>query len=416
MLCILTAMGSYGDVHPMIGLGVALRARGHDVKVVTNPFFADVVHEAGLPFVGVSTLQDYERMTNHKDLWNPRRSFKLVFQEGAIGCMRELYEIVTTLNRPGETVIGAHGLDLASRLFAETSDAPVASACFSPFVLWSRNFPPRLPAGLGGPWTPNWLKNLQFKLGEQLFVQPHIVKPLNAFRRELSLQPLRGSFWDWYYGVAPPLCLFPEWFASQADWPHGTVTTNFPLWDGSEVRELSDEAIAFLEQGSPPIVFTPGSARKTAQEFFAASTHACRTLGRRGVLLTKYPEQTPANLPDTVRVLGFQPLSQVLSRSAAFVHHGGIGSCAQGLAAGIPQVIQPEAYDQFDNSERVCRFGVAEEITTYKFKGPNLEAALERLLTSDKKATAARNYADRIRNSGGLDLACEALEQSLNTV
>ena len=89
-------------------------------------------------------------------------------------------------------------------------------------------------------------------------------------------------------------------------------------------------------------------------------------LGRRGILLTKYDHQLPAKLPDTVRHFGFVPLSKLLPRTAALVHHGGIGSCAQGLAAGVPHVVRPMSYDQFDNSRRLVRLGVAKEISVAK--------------------------------------------------
>ena len=75
---ILTALGSYGDVHPMVGLGSALAARGHRVKVVTSPYFEEVVVGAGLGMLPLGTREEYVQLSQHKDLWHPIRGPKLV--------------------------------------------------------------------------------------------------------------------------------------------------------------------------------------------------------------------------------------------------------------------------------------------------------------------------------------------------
>src|SRR5262249_33907241 len=149
---------------------------------------------------------------------------------------------------------------------------------------------------------------------------------------------------------------------SQPDWPANVKTVGFPLWDTPGTATLPDDIVEFLSAGAPPIAFSPGSANKEAHQFFAAAVDACRRLGRRGILLTKYDHQLPKQLPESVRHVGFVPMSQLLPRTAALVHHGGIGSCAQGLAAGVPQIVRPMSYDQFDNSRRLVRLGVAQEI------------------------------------------------------
>jgi UDP:flavonoid glycosyltransferase YjiC (YdhE family) len=134
-------------------------------------------------------------------------------------------------------------------------------------------------------------------------------------------------------------------------------------------------------------------------------------LGRRGILLTKYADQLPATLPPSVRHFGFVPLSKVLTKTAALVHHGGIGTCAQGLAAGVPQLIRPMAFDQFDNSRRLVRLGVAEEISVRAFRGPTAAAALERLLASRHVASKCRELASRCDRPAALDAACVELER-----
>ena len=75
---LITALGSYGDVHPMVGLGAALVARGHRVKIVTNPYFEHVVTGAGLKLEPLGTRENYVWLSQHPDLWHPLRGPKLV--------------------------------------------------------------------------------------------------------------------------------------------------------------------------------------------------------------------------------------------------------------------------------------------------------------------------------------------------
>ena len=82
---LISAIGSYGDVHPMVGLGEALASRGHRVKLITNPYFADVVAAAGLELLPIGTREQYLELSQHPDLWHPMRGSKLVISEAAGG-------------------------------------------------------------------------------------------------------------------------------------------------------------------------------------------------------------------------------------------------------------------------------------------------------------------------------------------
>ena len=407
----ITALGSYGDVHPMVGLGAALAARGHRVQIITNPYFEEVVRGAGLEMLPIGTREDYIRLSQHPDLWHPIRGPRLVLSQGSAGLLRPLYELLTSQFVPGETVFCAHAMDLASRVAGEKFGAPVASIDFAPAMLWTLHDTPRLKGALLGPGVPKWLKHFQIRAGDVLFAQPLLGRELNRVRRELGLAPARRLFSQWLHATDLILGLFPEWFGPlQPDWPPNTRTVGFPLWDSHEDVRLSDEVNAFLAAGSPPIAFSPGSANREAQQFFEAAVEACERLGRRGILLTKYADQVPARLPDSVRHFGFVPLSKLLPHTAALVHHGGIGNCAQGLAAGVPHLVRPMSYDQFDNSRRLVGLGVAKEISMRHFRGAAVAAALDSLLQSPAVAARCRELSARCDGPAALAAACDALE------
>jgi len=406
---LLTAIGSYGDVHPMVGLGAMLRTRGHRVSIATNPYFADVVERAELNLLPIGSVDDYRSFINHPHVWNTLRAPAFIFREVVAGYMKPLYELLMQHHVPGETVIAAHMLDAASPLLRDKHGARVARVVFSPSVFWSPSQPPNLGLpNISSRW-PAWWNQLQFATTNRLMVDRVIKRPVNQFRKPLGLDRVT-HIWKWWFGTDMNLCLFPEWFApSQPGWPD-TEPVGFPLWDAGETTPLSDEVESFLAAGNAPFVFTPGSANKQAADFFQTAVDACRQLGRRGILLSKFPEQLPARLPDDVRHFDFVPLSRLLPHAAVFVHHGGVGSSSQGLAAGVPQLIRPLAFDQFDNAERLRTLGVAEEVRPQRFTEKRVAESLQRLTSSTAVAASCKQYAARLAENNALQQACIQLE------
>lgn len=409
---LITALGSYGDVHPMVSLASALAARGHRVKVVTNPYFEDVAASAGVELVPLGTREEYVELSQHPDLWHPVRGPKLVLSHASGKMLRPLYDVLMANYVPGETVFCAHAMDLAGRVAAEKHGAPIASVLLAPGVLWSVYDSPRLKGAFLGPRVPRWFKQAQFWFVDRAFIGPLLGTYLNGLRRELGLKKIKRVFGNWLYETDLVLGLFPDWFGPpQPDWPANSRPVGFPLWDAPDESPLATDLLEFLDAGSPPIAFSPGSANKEAHQFFKAAVDACRRLNRRGILMTKYEDQLPNNLPGTVRHFGFVPMSKLLPRTAALVHHGGIGSCGQGLAAGIPHIVRPMSYDQFDNSRRLEQLGVSKEVSVRKFTGANIAATLGQLLDSPTVAARCRELAPKCNGRAALAAACDALEQ-----
>jgi UDP:flavonoid glycosyltransferase YjiC (YdhE family) len=188
-------------------------------------------------------------------------------------------------------------------------------------------------------------------------------------------------------------------------WP-----SQFPLWDEAAQTGTQPELDAFLDAGEAPLVFAPGSANRQAAAFFRAAVDACVRLKRRGILLTQFAEQIPRPLPASVRHFGYVPFSRLLPRAAALVHHGGIGTTAQGLRAGVPHLVMPMAHDQPDNAARLKRLGVGDWLKPAAFRGPAVAARLQRLLTDPAVPPACREVASRFHGVDPAAEACQVIE------
>ncbi len=407
---LMTALGSYGDVHPIAGLGGELCRRGHEVSIIANPNFQPVIEGVGAEFIPLGTLEDYRVFADNADVWHPVKGPMLAMELGIAKFLREAYALIESHYRPGETVLAAHPLDFASRVFQERHQAPLASLVLAPLMFRSIYESPKLGMLLMSNWVPRWVRGFEFWVADKI-VDRIVCPTLNQLRGELGLTSVNRVFHRWIYSPQLVLGLFPDWFGSiQPDWPLQVRLTGFPLWDQPHEAGLPTEVEQFLRDGEPPIVFTPGSAMAHGHKFFRAAVEACRTLGRRGVLLSKYTEHLPSELPVEVQHFGFVPFSQLLPRASALVHHGGIGSCAQGLAAGLPQLLMPMAYDQPDNAARLERLGVGRALSPKQFRGPAVARALDDLLTDKAVQQQCQRWATKCDSTRALATGCELLE------
>jgi UDP:flavonoid glycosyltransferase YjiC (YdhE family) len=222
---------------------------------------------------------------------------------------------------------------------------------------------------------------------------------------------VKNIFRDYWHSPDCVIGMFPDWYAhSQSDWPAQTKLTGFPLFDETGLNDMPPELSQFLRDGDPPVVFTPGSAMWQGKHFFRASVDACRRIHRRGILLTRHAGQIPKNLPAGVIHIPYAPFSQLLPHVAALVHHGGIGTSAQAMRAGVRQLVIPMAHDQFDNAARLKRLGIA-RVLPYKNYSARKAARELRKLISREYGIRCHWVREWFRNERPLDDTCKVIEQ-----
>jgi UDP:flavonoid glycosyltransferase YjiC (YdhE family) len=324
--------------------------------------------------------------------------------EFAYARLKEVWE-------PGRTVLVGHALSFATRLLEEKENVPAATLHLAPSVFRSDFEQPAFAPGRTVSRAPRWVKRAIWWAVDSLLIDPIVSGPLNQFRVKLGLPAVHRPFRQWIHSPRRVIALFPEWFAPpQQDWPASLRLTGFPQYDESDQHGLSSSLQEFLDAESPPIVFTPGSANQQAASFFKAAVDASRRLSRRALLLSRYSAHLPA-LPSTVRHEPYVPLSFLLPRCAALVHHAGIGTLAQALTAGIPQLTMPMSFDQPDNATRLHRLGVATWLTPSQFTGERVAAKLDTLLSDPKVGAACKRWSQELKANSAVDRTCRLLEE-----
>lgn len=380
--------GTSGDMHPFFALGRELARRGHRVTVCSNDIYRAQAGRLGFRFVSTGTAEQYEATTSNPEMWSSSKARVTAWKEIVVPRLRPLHDLLESLIE-GETLIVCGLLTAAfARAVQERRGVPLLTVVLSPQVFLSARSPARglpIPAWLPYPARAAILRGLDYAIDSVM------APDLNRFRAELGLAPVSRVRGRRVYSPQGTLGLFPEWFApAQSDWPRPLSLTGFTLFDEGE-RELDAPLRDFLAAGEAPLVFTAGTGMRHGHAFFAAAVELLRRLGRRGVLLSKTAQQLPAPLPPQVLHVEYAPLRALLPHCAALVHHGGIGTTAEALAAGVPQLVVPYAYDQFDNAGRVQRLGCGLDLPALTALDA-AEKALQHLLTDPSVRQACERY------------------------
>ena len=393
----------------MLALAIALQRRGHRATVVTSPIFQELIEGQGVGFLPVGTTRDALAAIADPNLWHPRKGFEVVARRGILPAMPEVYRHIER-HADADTIVASSGIAFGARIAQERLGVPTATVHLQPSLLRSL-----VDHGMAGNLRisasqPMWFKRTFFRLADWFVIDRVIKRPVNEFRATLGLPPVDRLLYRWLHSPQLVIGFFPDWFASlQPDWPPQTHLVGFPLWD-SGTSILPSDAREFLDAGEPPVVFTPGSAGSTMHRYFQESVAAARELGVRAMLVTNFPEQLPRDLPPHVKAFTYLPFSDLLPRAAMLVSHGGIGTTAQAIKAGIPHLVVPNSHDQFDNAWRIEQLGLGRAIPQTRYRADRVVNAIRAIIGDQDGRARCASYASRMDSDAALTRACELIE------
>lgn len=406
--------GSRGDVQPYIALGKGLREAGHAVRLVATDDFETLTTAAGLEFR--STGGSIEQILQSDEWRNTIEggNFLTIVRQ----MRKELQHHAERVAQktPGHVagsdliVSGMAGL-LGGFSIAEKLNIPIMQAHVLP-ITPTRAFPspltPHMPFG-------RLLNPLSFHVMRQMIWQSGRTGDVTT-RRVLGMK--KGSFWGPYrslkrrgvpavYGYSRHVLPAPD------DWPDNHHVTGYWYLDAADDWSPPADLVDFIQAGSPPVYIGFGSMGSRDPEAVAQVVlKALERAGQRGILASGWGGMNSAELPDTVYRLSSAPHSWLFPQMAAVVHHGGAGTTAAGLRAGVPSIVAPFMADQPYWGWRIAQLGVGTPpIPKKKLTSDKLADAITQVVTDSALRQRAADLGERIRNEDGVTTAVTWIER-----
>jgi UDP:flavonoid glycosyltransferase YjiC (YdhE family) len=415
---VLVTMGSLGDLHPFIAIGLALRRRGFRVVVGVPEDQLAKTRAAGLEahavVAGFAAVRERLGLSERDAAQRIMADQRYLMDEVLMPWLAPSATALDALTEDALAIVGSLFV-FAAPVIAERRRIPLVNVVLQPMTVFSAHTPPRTPefrmmahapTGAAGRWWNRRVYGAMHRL-----LRHRYGRPIDVLRAAYGLAPSdRALLLDTPPGTVLTLgCYSPAFAPREADAPPELAVVGFPMFDSdSGAAEALDPALeAFLAAGPPPLVFTLGSFAVLAPgDFYAAAVDAARALGLRAVLLTG--DAGVARSGADIHVARYVPHSLLFPRARVIVHHGGMGSTGQALRAGVPQLVVPHMGDQHDNGHRVAALGVGAVLEARRLTAARAATAIAAIM-GDRHVTTARCLGERVAAEDGAEAAADAI-------
>jgi sterol 3beta-glucosyltransferase len=406
------AIGSRGDVEPFLALSTGLRRRGHTVVVATHAEFAAMVTGAGVDFAelggnpreALSSPQGQRMLNTRNPLLLASRMGVLVgpaldaaLPAARTACAGADVVLFATLAQFGLTVADQLGIPAVAAHLQPATPTAAMPAAGLPSVR-----PP-----------PAALNKATWRLSEALTWRAF--RPtLNRQRSRAGLAGLPRRPWSrWPRDHRPPVLygFSPSVVPVPPDWPDDVHVTGYWFRDPDPAWRLPPALAAFLATGPAPVYLGFGSMPDADPAgLVAALVGGARGAGHRMVLHSGWSRlRATGLLDDDILVVDDVPHSLLFPRMAAVVHHGGAGTTAAALRAGVPAVVIPLFADQFFWGRRVAALRAGSPpIARERLTDARLGAALA---VAFGRREGARQIAQELAAEDGVAVAVALLEE-----
>jgi UDP:flavonoid glycosyltransferase YjiC (YdhE family) len=416
---VLSNIGTFGDINPLVALALELKRRGHTPVMALPAVYTSKIVPLGIEFHPLRPDIDPTNTMLVEMVYDVNKGTETGLRKFLFPLLRETYaDLLDAATKPARADLLLLGeLNYAGPLVAEVTGIPWASYVLAPFSFFSAFDPPVLPpyprlarADKVVPGMGSGIKRLA------RFVTRKWPEPIYELRRELGLPMGPNPIFDAKHSPNLVLAMFSRVLGvEQKDWPANVLISGFCFYDADAGNAaLPPHLQEFVAAGEPPVVFTLGSAAVLAAgDFYEQSARAAMRLGVRAVLLIGADQRNRPKqaLPDSICIAEYAPYSALFPRAKLVVHQGGVGTTAQCLRAGRPMLIMPYSHDQPDNARRMKRLGVARAIQRSSYKPWRVARAIKALLAEPEYERNAKSAANQLAQEDGVKTACDALSE-----
>jgi UDP:flavonoid glycosyltransferase YjiC (YdhE family) len=415
---VLSNIGTFGDINPLIALSLELKRRGHVPVLALPNVYRAKIEPLGLEFRAIRPDIDPANTILAEMVYDIKKGTERGLREFLFPSLRETYaDLLAAATGPERADLMLLGeLNYAGPVVAEVTGIPWASYVLAPLSFFSAYDPPVLPPypnvarfDHAVPLMGHVIKRLA------RFVSRKWPEPVYELRRDLGLPRGPNPLFDAKHSPHLVLALFSRVLGErQKDWPANTLITGFCFYDADAGNaRLPQHLEEFVQSGEPPVVFTLGSAAVLAAgKFYEYSARAAERMGVRAVLLigSDPRNRIARKLPDSICVAEYAPYSALFPRSRMVVHQGGVGTTAQCLAAGKPMLIMPYSHDQPDNARRMRKLKTGLTISRKNYRPGRVARTLTKMLGNARLFKRSEAIARRLEKEDGVKTAVDALE------
>jgi sterol 3beta-glucosyltransferase len=407
------AHGSRGDIQPYIALGIGLQRAGHAVRLAAPGLYQRFIESYSLEFAPLAgdPTRLMRSAVEKAGRWPaPMRTARVVLQFAA-PIAAELYADALSACRDADAIIHSLLLTSTGHQIANDLGCPDFSALVFAFFAPTAAFPnplfPAFPFGSRYNLESHIQFNRVFWRGNRL-----------AFNWIRRTHPAVPELVDWpfenglrrptplLYGFSPNVIPVPE------EWGQDVHVTGYWFLDAPPGWQPEPGLVEFLEAGPPPVYIGFGSviSREMGQLTWVALDALDRS-GQRGVLSTGWGGLQASDLPAHVYPIESAPFDWLFPRMAATVHHGGMGTTAASLRAGVPPVIVPFMADQPFWGRQIQRLNAGPAPIPHKLLTPRrLAQAITTALEDETMRSRTAELGALIRAEDGVGKAVAVIE------
>jgi len=407
------AFGTWGDVRPNVVLGMGLQAAGHDVQIIASPGFGDWINARGLDFYPLRV--DVQKLfADVSAAANIIEQIQLVRNHLSHALVSMGLDVLKATHQSDALLMLESGLSVLAGILERNQLIPII---INPTPITpTREF----PSGVF-PLLPEWFPlRSTFNRVSHFLVRRMQWSLFGARGNELRTEHLNMSRFTWddfltTLGTTPILTVVsPKVITPPADWNDHQRVTGY-LFDDDPDWTPKQELLNFLDSCEPPVYIGFGSMTEDDPK---ATTQliidVVQQINQRAIILKGWAGFNSDTTPHTVHMLDYAPHSWLFPRMVAVVHHGGAGTTAAGLRAGVPQVVVPFLADQPFWGRRVAELGVGTKpIPRKKLTARNLAAAIAEATSNREMQAKATELGEKIHAEEGLAEAVKWIEYFL---
>ncbi|WP_104400969.1 glycosyltransferase [Vibrio penaeicida] len=355
-----------GDVIPFIRLAEYLKEQGHSVRIFSHYGYQQWVEDAGVNFTPWENEDSYHQLQEClPDFLQPFSQPELFqhFRQKYLSPERRLKEfniLAQYANEPGTILIGRCRSSIAAMHLSEIHQLPFISVYLAP-------------------------SNLSYMALINQAFKATLDKEVNDFRALLQLDG-QTTWQDYQFSSVHNFGFWPNWFSNEAfDSKLDISHVGFPLTiekstNIEKPRGLLPEAVEHFFLTNPkPVLITGGTSQLVSKDLYRTAIDACAQANRPAIVVTEHDHMLPSELPKQCIRARKLPFEHVFSRCSLVIHHGGIGSSAQCVRAGVSQLVLAHMTDGPDNARKLEAQQVARFLPQAEWTTVHLLKAMEEL-------------------------------------